>query len=106
MTHLDTARQYHGWDANVLAVGDNKNPLHIWRGGKDGTGPDWTTNRQTPNDLGDFPWRSAVRVGIINGPGGWHTFDIDPQKDKHGRPIAVVGDAAIDALLEALRLPH
>lgn len=105
MTNLRTSATWlHSLGANVLAVGDGKNPIHTWAGGKDGTGPDWTKNRQAPDDVSGFPWERARALGAINGPGGFHTFDIDARKDEQHNPIAVVTDAAVDALLAALGL--
>ena len=104
--YLHAAQQYHSWGANVLATGAKKNPLHIWSGGKDGTGPDWTVNRQTSEDVSSFPWDGANGVGIVNGPGGWHTFDFDAIKDPETKqPIVLVGNATVDTLLTALGLP-
>jgi P4 family phage/plasmid primase-like protien len=95
MTLYEAARQYHAWGANVLAVKD-KSPWHIWRGGTaKRPGPDWTTTQQTDNDVRAFPWRKATAVGVVNGPGDWHTFDLDKSPD----------EAPLLALLEALGLP-
>lgn len=102
--YLAAARQYHDWGANVLANGTQKNPVHTWAGGKDGTGPNWVVNRQTIEDVVSFPWTRAAGVGIVNGLGGWHTFDIDAIKPEGQQPI-VVGDDTINALLSALGLP-
>ena len=42
----------------------------------------------------DFPWRKAGGVGVVNGPGGGRTFDIDQCADVPGvvtRILAAMG---------------
>ncbi len=114
--HLITAaRQYHAWGANVTAIeAGTKGPAHKWE--------QWHAQRQEQRDVSGLPWngytcRVATKrhkigdrvtiggVGVINGPGGWHTFDIDANKDTRGAAI-VVSDAVIDNLLDALGLPR
>jgi Bifunctional DNA primase/polymerase, N-terminal len=100
MTHLlDAARQYHAWGANINTIQKGKKiPLHKWK--------DLHSQRQDLAELEIYPWNAAGGVGVNNGPGDWHTFDIDGHKDERGRPTAVVGDATIQRLLDVLRLPH
>ncbi len=94
---LDVARQYHGWGANVNAIGrGSKKPIHPWK--------ELHTRRQDYEELTAYHWSNAGGVGVNNGPGGWHTFDIDAIKNE-GEPPIVVCDATIDALLTALGLP-
>lgn len=96
---LSVARQYHAWGAAVNAIRrDSKAPLNAWKHLHD--------QAQAIEELSGYAWSSAGGVGVNNGPGGWHTFDIDPRKDKDGRPVAVVGEGTIAALLAALQLPQ
>jgi DNA-binding MarR family transcriptional regulator len=111
----DYALWLHSLGANVTAIETGtKGPAHKWE--------QWHDKRQEQRDVTNLPWngytcRIATKrhkigdkvtiggVGVINGPGGWHTFDIDARKDEHGAAI-VVSDAAIDSLLDALHLPR
>ena len=92
------ARWLHNLGANVNAIQrGTKKPLHKWK--------DLHGRRQELAELDAYDWRSAGGIGINNGPGGWHTFDIDAIKDAVG-VASIVDDAAIDGLLNALGLPH
>lgn len=112
----DAARWLHGFGANVTAIeAGAKWPAHTW--------DTWQTQRQRLIDVDTLPWQGyiarkatkrrkvgdAVRiggVGIINGIGGWRTFDLDAHKDPETKePIAPISDATVDALLSALGLP-
>lgn len=83
-----TARQFHAWDANVTAIrAGRKQPLHTWKHLLD--------TRQTFAELSSYNWPIAAGVGVINGLGGWRTFDID----------GAVDDRPLRTLLQALGLP-
>lgn len=113
MTELrNNARWLHSLGANITAIEvQSKGPAHQW--------DRWQSVRQTPADLAGLPWAGyTVRketkrhkpgdevtigaVGLVNGVGGWHTFDIDARKDTQEE----VSDATVDRLLRALGLPH
>lgn len=97
-TLLTCARQLHSWGANVTAIrAGSKAPAHPWQ--------QWQAARQTPADLEHLPWDRAAGVGVINGGGGWRTFDLDAPKDAHGTITAPVAEADLLALLAALGLP-
>jgi AAA domain-containing protein/bifunctional DNA primase/polymerase-like protein len=93
------AQWLHDLGANVNAIQrGTKKPLNRWE--------ELKSRRQTANELASYPWQRAAGVGIMNGPGGWHTYDIDAPKDAQHKPTRIVGDDAIDSLLDALRLPR
>jgi hypothetical protein len=73
------AYQWHEWGANVTAVRKGgKGPAHVWKGGtSEKPGPDWTKARQTTADVADLPWHNAGGIGVVNGPGGFRTLDLD-----------------------------
>src|SRR5262245_37601174 len=99
MTHLiDAARQYYDWGANVNAIKKGtKGTLNTWK--------ERDTRRQDLAELESYPWDKAGGVGIANGPGGWHTFEVDAIKDA-GDIASVVSDATINDLLDAIDLPR
>ncbi len=82
----------HGANVVVIAEGE-KGPLHKWK--------HLQQQRQTRSDLQRLPWHgwndvpSAAGIGIVNGPGGWRTFDVDECE----------GYAVVLQLLHALGLP-
>lgn len=88
MNYLDTARWLHGLGANVNAIrkGD-KAPLNAWK--------ELQARRQTLDELEGYAWSRAAGLGVLNGPGGWRTFDIDDAPD----------EAPLRAVLQALGLP-
>jgi AAA domain-containing protein/bifunctional DNA primase/polymerase-like protein len=93
------AQWLHDLGANVNAIQrGTKKPLNRWE--------ELKSRRQTAEELASYPWPRAGGVGIMNGSGGWHTFDIDAPKDAQHKPTCIVGDAAVDSLLDALRLPR
>lgn len=116
MTYIqEYARWLHSLGANVNAIEANtKGPAHKWE--------QWHSQRQSQIDVTNLPWNGYTcrkitkrhkpgdkvtigGVGVINGPGGWHTFDIDAIKDATGG-TTVVSESTVDTLLDLLGLPH
>jgi putative DNA primase/helicase len=97
---LDTARQYRTWGASVNAIKQGtKETLNKWA--------DLYKTPQTLDQMESYPWNRAGGIGILNGLGGWHTFDIDAPKDKEThQPLCIVTEDAIDELLDQLQLPR
>lgn len=112
MTPQEAALLYHRLGANVTAIETGaKGPAHQWER--------WQTHRQERVDVQALPWggylvrRDGKRhkagervtvsgVGVINGVGGWRTFDIDARKGEDKKPLAPVPDSVVDTLLSAL----
>lgn len=70
----DFAQRLHSFGANIVpvAVGAKK-PVGDWKR--------WISQRQTQSDLESFDWKQADKLGIINGIGGWRSFDFDSSPD-------------------------
>ena len=100
----DAARQFHGWGANINAIREgSKGPINTWK--------PLCSRRQSAGEVKRLPWGEAAGVGVINGPGGWRTVDIDAKKrDEHGTllppgQIVPVPESILHAVLQALGLP-
>jgi DNA-binding MarR family transcriptional regulator len=100
MSNLQThAIWLHSLGANVNAIKrGEKNTLNKWK--------HLQSERQANDELESYPWDRAGGVGIMNGPGGFHSFDIDALKDGHGRIVQVVSESTLLVLLDALGLPR
>ncbi len=102
-TPKSAALQFHEWGANVNAIAPlSKGPLNDWA--------DIQHRRQTQQEVQQLPWGRAAGVGVMNGPGGWRTFDIDPKKkDEYGNKLAdedikPVPESSVLCILQALGL--
>ncbi len=99
MTSLKTvALQLHAMGANVLAISkQGKKPIHTWE--------HLHQRRQTLAEVNALQWPQAGGIGVVNGPGGWHTFELDATKDAEGNPLHPISEATLHTLLTALSLP-
>jgi hypothetical protein len=100
----NAALQFHGWGANINAIREgSKGPINTWK--------PLCSRRQSAGEVKRLPWGEAAGVGVINGPGGWRTVDIDAKKrDEHGTllppaQIVPVPESVLYAVLQALGLP-
>ena len=72
--YYDIARWLHSLGANVNAIRvGRKAPLNNWKHLQE--------VRQSREELESYPWPKAVGIGVINGRGGWRTYDIDVSPD-------------------------
>lgn len=66
----ELAQAVYGFGANVVPIGaGQKKPLGQWS--------QWQTARQTAADVAAMRWGDADRFGIVNGPNGLRSFDVD-----------------------------
>lgn len=92
-SHSTFAIQAHTWGANALAIErGKKKPAHLWTR--------YQTERQSSDDVRRLPWQNADRAGIVNGVGGWRSFDLDGCLPGHA------GAEAIWVILRMLGLSH
>jgi len=69
------SQSFNQGGANVVPLkGKTKQPLAGWK--------KWQSQRQNEDHLASMPWDRASGVAVINGPGGWHSIDIDGCDDE------------------------
>ncbi len=84
---FDLIRKWYDVGANVVPLKDGtKRPIGNWK--------QWQSRRQNEEEFLAFPWEEATGAAVINGPGRWHSVDIDECDDK----------SFVDELLDQLDL--
>lgn len=86
-SNFDLIRKWYDVGANVVPLKDGtKRPIGNWK--------QWQSRRQNEEEFLAFPWEEATGAAVINGPGRWHSIDIDECDDK----------SFVDELLDQLNL--
>ena len=66
---------YNENKANVVPIkAGTKRPLGRWK--------KWQKDQQTVEHISSMDWNDATGLAVINGPGGWHSIDIDECEDE------------------------
>jgi hypothetical protein len=72
---LSLVRKWYRAEANVVPLeGGTKRPIGNWK--------QWQSSRQSEEEFDAFPWSDASGAAVINGPGDWHSIDVDECDDK------------------------